>query len=209
MGFARAWRQGGDVPLSAGVGRRGARVSPSCCRPSTALAPESRRFPRSHRLTREAELQAVRREGKRIRTGVLEVRILASPLRHSRVGLIVPKYRHGSVERNRVKRRLRELARLELLPALARAQSAGGGEQAPGQAGGHAAGGHAMDAVIRALPTAYDATFDRLALDMARVVRELPRLVRQLPSPAPAPSGASSTVVPPTEPIEAREEDSR
>src|SRR5690606_23845185 len=93
MGSARAWPRGGDVPFSAGAGRRGARASPSSCRPSTPLAPESRGFPRSHRLTRDAELQAVRREGKRIRTGVLEVRVLASPLRHARVGLIVPKYR--------------------------------------------------------------------------------------------------------------------
>lgn len=200
MGSARAWPRGGDVPFSAGAGRRGVRASPSSCRPSTPLAPESRGFPRSHRLTRDAELQAVRREGKRIRTGVLEVRILASPLRHARVGIIVPKYRHGSVERNRVKRRLRELTRLQLLPALASEQAAGHGGQA---------GGQAIDAVIRALPAAYDATFDKLALDVARVVRELPRLLRQLPSALPAPPVTRSPVAPPTAPTEAREDDSR
>ncbi len=36
----------------------------------------------------------------------------------SRVGLIVPRHRHIAVDRNRVKRRLRELLRLELLPVL-------------------------------------------------------------------------------------------
>lgn len=189
------------MPFSAGVGRRGVRALPSSCRPSTPLAPESRGFPRSHRLTRDAELQAVRREGKRIRTGVLEVRILASPLRHARVGLIVPKYRHGSVERNRVKRRLRELTRLQLLPALANEQAAGGSGQAIQAI-------QAIDAVIRALPAAYDATYDQLAMDMARVLREIPRLLRQLPPRPSAPPATPSPVAPSTAPTETREEQS-
>lgn len=153
----------------------------------------------------------MRREGKRIRTGVLEVRILASPLRHARVGLIVPKYRHGSVERNRVKRRLRELTRLELLPALAREQAAGGSGKAGAQASdqlGDQAGGQAIDAVIRALPAAYDATFDRLAMDVARVVRELPRLLRQLSLSLSASPVAQPPVALPTAPTEVREEQS-
>ncbi|MFZ9703616.1 MAG: ribonuclease P protein component, partial [Candidatus Limnocylindrus sp.] len=53
-------------------------------------------------MTRAADLDRVRRQGKRFRTSHLEVRQLASLLRHSRVGLIVPKHRHGSVERNLV-----------------------------------------------------------------------------------------------------------
>lgn len=48
----------------------------------------------------------------------LDVRALASPLAHSRVGVVVPRYRHSAVDRNRLKRRLRELVRVELLPAL-------------------------------------------------------------------------------------------
>lgn len=128
----------------------------------------------------------------------------------------MPKYRHGSVERNLVKRRLRELSRLQLLPALA-ASVAGDGL--------------AGDLVVRATPAAYDATFDRLAADVARVVRELPRLLRQLrqlreqqpqqlelrppdsqsasspPTPA-APAQAAPTPVTPTAPSDAREEQS-
>ena len=42
----------------------------------------------------------------------------ASPAAFSRVGWVVPLHRHGAVERNRLKRRLREIARLELLPRL-------------------------------------------------------------------------------------------
>ena len=83
--------------------------------------------------------------------------MLASPLAHSRVGVIVPKYKHSSVERNLVKRRLRELARLRLLPSLARATPA--------------------DAVVRAAPAAYGASFAALAAEVERVVRQLPRIL--------------------------------
>lgn len=124
--------------------------------------------------------------------------MLASPLRHARVGIIVPKYRHGSVERNLVKRRLRELSRLQLLPALAGLQGSGG---------------PAVDVVIRIWPAAYEASFDRLAADVARVVRELPRLLRQLPpaakadpAAAPPPSAPAPAPVTPAAPPEAREE---
>ena len=46
----------------------------------------------------------------------------------------MPKYSHNSVDRNRVKRRLREIVRLDVLPALPN-----------------------VDVVVRALPSAYDA----------------------------------------------------
>ena len=48
----------------------------------------------------------------------LDVRVLASPLALSRIGIVVPRHQHSAVDRNRLKRRLRELARLELLPAM-------------------------------------------------------------------------------------------
>jgi RNase P protein component len=65
-----------------------------------------------------AELVAVRRLGTRIRVEYLDVRAVISALPHARVGFVVPKYGHSSVERNRLKRRLRELVRTRLLPAL-------------------------------------------------------------------------------------------
>lgn len=76
----------------------------------------------------------------------LDVRIMPSPLAHLRIGIIVPKHQHSAVERNRVKRRLRDLARTELVPGLR--------------------GQVAHDVAIRARAEAYRATFDALRDDM-------------------------------------------
>lgn len=109
------------------------------------------------RLTRTADLELVRREGKRVRTSLLEVRVLASLLHHHRIGIIVPRFKHSAVERNRLKRRLRELARRDWIGALQ--------------------GVAPHDLVVRAAPAAYSADFDRLADDMHRlrdkIVREM------------------------------------
>jgi ribonuclease P protein component len=101
------------------------------------------------RLTRTADLELVRREGKRVRTALLEVRYLASLLHHHRVGIIVPRYKHSAVARNRLKRRLRELTRTTWPTLLAR--------HAP------------MDLVLRAAPGAYAADYARLATDVQRL----------------------------------------
>jgi ribonuclease P protein component len=69
------------------------------------------------------------------------------------VGFIVPKQKHTSVERNRLKRRLRELARTRLLPVLQ--------------------GVAPMDVVVRTLPEAYGASFDTLEREMGTVVERL------------------------------------
>ena len=76
----------------------------------------------------------------------LDVRVIASPLARSRVGIVVPRHQHTAVERNKLKRRLRELVRTELLPAVAGAASA--------------------DMVIRARREAYGATFAALGMDV-------------------------------------------
>lgn len=70
---------------------------------------------------------------------MLEIRTVASPFSHPRAGLIVPKYSRTSVARNRLKRRLREITRTELLPYLP-----------------------AVDLVVRARREAYDASFAEL-----------------------------------------------
>lgn len=62
------------------------------------------------------DLDRVRREGKALRTPSLLARVSASPLARLRVGIVVPRYGHSAVDRNRLKRRLRELVRLEVLP---------------------------------------------------------------------------------------------
>jgi ribonuclease P protein component len=86
----------------------------------------------------------VAREGKRIRTEHLEIRAAASLFRHPRVGFIVPKYGENSVARNRLKRRLREITRLALLPQLP-----------------------AADVVIRARRGAYGVSYATLADELS------------------------------------------
>lgn len=71
----------------------------------------------------------------------------------------MPRYSHGAVDRNRVKRRLREIARLELLPLLAEGPS----------------GGSPRDVVIRALPAAYRRDQRELAAEVAQAMRRLER----------------------------------
>ena len=88
-----------------------------------------------------------------VRERVREVRVLASPLSHSRIGIIVPRHQQTVVERNRLKRRLRELARTRLLPALR--------------------AGAAQDLSIRAKRDAYAARMDALAADIAAIVRRV------------------------------------
>ena len=98
-------------------------------------------------------MQAVSREGKRIRTAHLDVRVHASPLAHPRIGIIVPRHGHTAVLRNRLKRRLRELARTELLPQLA-----------------------PLDMVIKARREGYDADFATLRHEIGFVRRRAEKL---------------------------------
>jgi ribonuclease P protein component len=76
----------------------------------------------------------------------------ASDLPHARVGLIVPRFGHSAVERNRVKRRLRESVRLELLP-----------------------GAPAVDVVIHTSKAAYSLPFGDLKAEVERVADALKR----------------------------------
>jgi ribonuclease P protein component len=88
--------------------------------------------------------------GVRQRTPWFEVRTAASTLAVPRVAVVVPRFNHSAVSRNRVKRRLRELVRRELLPVLA-----------------------PQDVVIRASPASYGASFDRLREGVREVSRRL------------------------------------
>ena len=81
-----------------------------------------------------------------MQTERLEARASASLFLHPRVGIVVPKHRHKVVDRNKVKRRLRELVRTTLLPDLGR-----------------------VDLLIRAKPEAYDSTFGELNADVAQI----------------------------------------
>lgn len=86
-----------------------------------------------------------------------------------RVGLIVPKHRQTAVARNRLKRRLRELARTQLLPT-----------DLP------------TDVVVRARPEAYRAAFDALAADILLARTQLTRWCASLAGTADLAAGTSS-----------------
>ena len=96
------------------------------------------------------EIEGVKRMGKRIKTGHLDVRVAASPFAYARVGIIVPKYRRTIVERNQLRRRLRELVRTTMLPVMP-----------------------PYDVYIRSLPHAYSVPFARLAGDVQRIVERI------------------------------------
>ena len=78
-----------------------------------------RRFPRTWRISGSQEIRDLFHRGKRSRTAHLDVFDSTSPEPHPRAGLVVPRHKQTAVKRNRLKRQLREIIRVELLPALA------------------------------------------------------------------------------------------
>jgi ribonuclease P protein component len=112
------------------------------------------RLPKAARITVPDEIRALFRRGKRRKTRHLDVFLNSSPVPRSRLGVIVPKHRHGSVERNRLKRRLREIGRTELLPRL---------DAMPA----------ASDLMVRARAEAYGADYADLRSDLIRLVEEM------------------------------------
>ncbi len=74
------------------------------------------------------------------------------------MGVIVPRFSHTAVERNLVKRRLRDLVRTELLPKIP-----------------------ALDVVVRAAPSAYNADYDTLRAAVRQALQKLPLMI-QLPA---------------------------
>jgi ribonuclease P protein component len=67
--------------------------------------------------------------------------------------VVVPKHKQTVVRRNRLKRRLREVGRTELLPRLD-------------------AAGLPTDLMVRARPEAYSASFEALRTELVRLVEE-------------------------------------
>ena len=92
----------------------------------------------------------MKKAGRRLRTEHLDVRATDSLLSHARVAVIVAKHGHTIVERNRLRRRLRELARTKVIPRL-----------------------DSVDVVVRALSSAYEASFDTLMVEAVKIAQEL------------------------------------
>lgn len=118
----------------------------------------SQALPRAARIAASDDIRRLFRRGKRKKTQHLDVFCSTSPVSRSRIGLVIPKPRQktsstgkrvrgAAVQRNRLKRRLREIARAELLPPLDR-------------------DGCFADVLIRARPEAYGADFAQLREEM-------------------------------------------
>lgn len=101
-------------------------------------------LPARHRLRRSADFSAVVRGPGRHRIGgpLLVVHVAASPARigsAARVGFVVPTSVGTAVVRNRVRRRLREVCRVAIVPTPA-----------------------GVDIVVRALPASASASYGQL-----------------------------------------------
>jgi len=58
---------------------------------------------------------ALLRHGRSLKAGALDLYLLENTVGRPRVGIIVPKHGHRNVERNRLKRRIREIVRRDWL----------------------------------------------------------------------------------------------
>ncbi|MBA2564635.1 MAG: ribonuclease P protein component [Gemmatimonadetes bacterium] len=114
------------------------------------------RFPRERRIRRAAEIRAVVQGGQRYESASLRLHLVRAGLlgrdAGPRAAVIVPRFGHTAVERNRVKRRLREIVRLHFL-------------EAPELRGG--------DFVIRARAGAYGRGYDHLRGELLRVLERI------------------------------------
>ncbi|MXW65628.1 MAG: ribonuclease P protein component [Gemmatimonadales bacterium] len=109
--------------------------------------PEGFRRPRAARLRTAREIRQTIRAGRRRRGPIVDVFVAPSPSGRSRVGVVTPRHGRGAVARNLVRRRLTEIARIDVLPALETRRLE-------------------LDLVVRAKPAAYDASYQRLRVTL-------------------------------------------
>jgi ribonuclease P protein component len=93
-----------------------------------------------------AALRAAFAQGRRRRAPPFDLLWLPNTVGYARLAVIVPRHRHTAVERNRLRRRLREILRREVLTDLP-----------------------PLDLVIRARHDAYGATFDELRVALGQL----------------------------------------
>lgn len=111
-------------------------------------------LPRRARLRRTDDIRAVLRHGRRIRSGPVDIFLSGLASDPSRAGFIVPLHGRSAVERNRLKRRLREIVRLTVLPRLAER-------------------GTGVDLIVRTRPGAYDCSYAELTEAVSRAFRDI------------------------------------
>lgn len=133
---------------------RGGRLEVAGAAAGEAGPPTEVCFPPFRRIRRSGEIRGLLRRGKRRRTSELDVFLAASPTSRARFGVIVPKHGHTIVDRNRLRRRLREIGRLEVLPRL---------DTHPGD----------LDFLVRARREAYQVSFQQLRNQLVKLTEEL------------------------------------
>jgi ribonuclease P protein component len=112
------------------------------------------RFPRGARIHSSSEIRRLLAKAHRQRTASLDVFVAASTSPRSRFGVIVPKHGRRIVDRNLLKRRLREIGRRDVLPTL------------EGR-------GACTDVLVRARTGAYQVDFDSLSRELNEAVEKL------------------------------------
>ena len=128
-------------------GSQGSHRSPPVQTPEPVT---NERYPRRARITRGSELTTCWEAGRRRRTAHLELAWCHNPTGHTRTGLIVPRYGSTAVARNRLRRRLREIVRRDILRQLS-----------------------AVDLVIRPRRSAYAASFAVLRAELTDATKTL------------------------------------
>ena len=83
------------------------------------------------------------RKGRSCRTPRLDISWRENEVGHPRLAVVVPRYGRTAVRRNRLRRRLRDIARRRILPGIS-----------------------PLDLVIRTRASAYGAEFDELSNDL-------------------------------------------
>ena len=112
------------------------------------------RFPSAARINKKEEIRALLQKGRRKKTLHLDLFFAVSSMSQSRWGVIVPKHRHVIVQRNRLKRQLKEIGRTHILPHLKEK-------------------GLGLDILVRARKEAYTAKFHTLRKELQEVTEGL------------------------------------
>lgn len=111
-------------------------------------------FPASSRVRSGTEIRHLLRTGRRTTSGPLQVFIGTAPGPDPRFGTIVPKHGHRGVDRNLLRRRLREIGRVEVLPRLRSSQ-------------------RPLDILVRTRREAYGVSFSELRSLLIRLTEQL------------------------------------
>ncbi len=117
-------------------------------------------FPKSLRLLRRAEFRRVYEQEQRRGNSLCTVFFRSNGLARTRLGITTPTRLGGAVQRNRIRRRLREIFRLY--------QSA----IEPG-----------WDVVLNPRPKVASTSFQNLEREMLRLFRQLPQTLRKASAP--------------------------